>query len=163
MKSWEDKAERRPISTTTVLVCIVIGIILVIGAGIWALRVATAPVKGAGDAVITKYSEQNWVSAQRGFHQNVNDFAAFKAKMQTTASQLARELKAHPAPNGTPYDPAQDHINSLNSDLNGLSAQCNNTVSSYNTDVAGYLTAGFRDPSLPERLDPADCTPPEAR
>lgn len=148
------------VSQVVRIVVVAVVVIIAIVGGVWLFRVVTAQVKGTGDATITKYSEQNWVPAQRQFHQNINDIDGFKTKIQNKAAELAAYVKAHPTSNGTPYDPNAEYANNLRSDLSGLSAQCTNTVSSYNTDVEGFLTAGFRDPGLPDHIDPAVCNPP---
>lgn len=41
--------------------------------------------------------------------------------------------------------------------LTGLTQQCQNVVTQYNTDSQSYLTQDFKDANLPEKLDPAAC------
>lgn len=164
MSDWEQEAEDRPVVTTlkfwfwTVAIVVVTGV--AVTAALWVTGVATAPWKGKGDAYQEKHSSGNWVAAQRAFHQQYNDVQGYKAKIAAAKQELAAVQAQYPTSNGTPYDPGAQQVANARATLTGLTQQCQNTVTGYNTDAQSYLTQDFRDAGLPERLDPAECAVP---
>lgn len=163
-KDWERRAERfdkHPARTALIWLGGLIAICLVISAVLWALGVFASPLKGQGDAYREKHSAQNWVSAQAGFQRDYNSFVTFQQQIVYTKKQLTDFQQAHPnVGNGTPFDPLAEQLDNLQRSVTGLTLQCQNTATNYNTAAGSYLSQDFRDASLPEQLDPVQCTNP---
>lgn len=157
-EEWAESFEDHPVATSVKGVVIVIAVMLVLGAGVWGLGVAFSWWKGQGDGYQQKNSAQNWIAAQRAFHQEYNDVQAYGQKITLAKQQLDAFQKAHPqVGNGTPYDPLAQQEGNLQTTLTGLQQQCMNTVAQYNTDAKAYLTEDWRDASLPSQLEPGMC------
>jgi len=155
---WERGLDRRPVRTLFQLGALGVVITFVLAVLGWGLVTGFSFWWGQGDAYRQKNSSQNWVAAQRAFHQENNDVTAFQAKIALAKQTLVAFNQQHPSVgNGTPYDPDLLQQSSLQSDLTGLQQQCLNTVQSYNTDAQSYLTQDWRDADLPQRLDPGSC------
>jgi hypothetical protein len=156
MEDWAEELETRPVATILKWAAwpLVLASLLVVG--LWVFGVLVAPWKGQGDARQQKNSAQNWISAQRTFHQEINDVDAFKTKIAGAKQDIADYDRTHVG-NGTPYDPVAQQDTNLRTVLSGLQQQCVNTVSGYNTDAQSYLTEDWRDANLPDHLDPTTC------
>lgn len=124
---------------------------------LWGTGVLGSWFKGKGDAYQQKNSSANWVAAQRNFHQLENSFETFKVQVADAKQTLDDVQKQYPTSNGTPYDPGAQQVANARTVLTGLTQQCQNTVTQYNTDSKSYLTQDFKDAGLPEKLDPAAC------
>lgn len=155
---WAGRLDRSPIKTITQLGLLAIGIIAVFVIAIWGIRTGFSYWWGRGAATQEKNSSQNWIAAQRTFHQDVNDVTADQAKIASAKKDIHGFEAAHPSlGNGTPYDPLAQQDGNLRTTLQGLQQQCQNTVAGYNTDAQSYLTEDWRDADLPEQLSPTLC------
>ncbi len=157
-EQWERDAENAPVRTTVKVIVIAVAVVLVVGAGVWGLGTAFSWFKGQGDGYRQKNSAQNWITAQRGFHQQYNDIQAYASKITVARKDLTDYQKAHPSTgNGTPYDPVAQQAGNLQTTLSGLQQQCMTTVAQYNTDAESYLTQDWRDADLPSHMDAEAC------
>lgn len=155
---WADDLENKPVRTIVKAVAIVVAVVVVIFAILWGFGVVSAPWKGKGDAYREKESAQNWINAQRTFHQQFNDVQAYQAKIASAKTQLDDFTKVHPnVGNGTPFDPLLQQQSNLQTTVTGLQQSCQNTVADYNTNAQSYLTQDWRDAGLPEQLDLSMC------
>jgi hypothetical protein len=157
MDDWADETESRPVVTSLKVWFGVIGLVVVTVAVLWGTGVLTSWFKGKGDAYQQKNSSSNWVNAQRNFHQLENSFETYKTQVADAKAALAEVQKQYPTGNGTPYDPGAQQVANARTTLTGLTQQCQNVVTQYNTDSQSYLTQDFKDAGLPEKLDPAAC------
>lgn len=157
MDDWAEEAESRPVATGLKWWFGGIALVVVTVVGLWVFGVFSSPLKGKGDAYQQKNSSSNWVTAQRGFHQLNNSFETFKTQVADAKQALADVQAQYPTSNGTPYDPGAQQVANARTTLTGLTQQCQNVVTQYNTDSQSYLTQDFKDEGLPEKLDPAAC------
>lgn len=167
MKSAEDherEFEERPLWKSWKWIIGAIVVVLLIGGGLFALRVATSGVVGRGQAHIDKNDAKNFEAAQSGFHREYNDYLAIVGRNGTLAVAVKNKAtweKQHPEP---VTDPIADNNWSeqdggYQTTVDGLTQNCHNIVSSYNTDSESYLTQDFKDHGLPATLSDAGCNP----
>lgn len=123
-------------------IVVVIIVILVIGAGIWALNVATSGVRGQGDGVVQRNSAQNWVDAQARFEENYQEY-------ESTIVRRDQFYQVH-------LDDPNDAIAKTN--YLGQVSHCTDVVADYNADARNFLRSDFRAADLPASLDPTTCT-----
>lgn len=120
-----------------------------LGAGIWAVKVATSDVRGAGDATTQINSGTNRINSQEWFH---SQHAAILTA-DRNLDQAAADVAAHPG----------DDFYATN--LTGLRNRCVEMVNNYNAEAQKVSRAKWLDPNLPVRIDdtdPAtDCKPKE--
>jgi hypothetical protein len=147
-RDFAAKPTRTTIKWTTrawIVVIVIVGLALVLGAGVWLLRVATSDVKGQGDAEIIKNDARNRIRAQEGFEQLYQDVVAADKNVNLTAEALK-------------LDPASVK---LKTELNGQRQFCNDLVGKYNAKARSFTQEEFRAADLPLELattDPAvDC------
>lgn len=161
MSDWDEEFDSRPVLVAKKIWFWTVGILLFTGlavtAVLWGLGVWTAPWKGKGDAYQQKNTSANWLSAQRGFHQQLNSYETFKTQIVDAKQNLADVRAQYPSSNGTPYDPGAEQVANARATLQGLTQQCQNVTTAYNTDSQSYLTQDFKDAGLPDKLDPAAC------
>lgn len=112
-----------------------------IGVGIWAFRVATAPVRGAGDAFVQKQSAPNRIVQQANFED-------LYAEYQDT---LAKIPAAKAASKAAPKSQIK------RTELTGLVNYCVDVAGDYNADSRKYLAADFKAIDLPYELDRSAC------
>ena len=113
-----------------------------IGVGIWAFSVGTAPVKGRGDAFRQKESGTNRIASQERFEQLYQDVLASDRRIDTFAASLKRNPDSVVAQ--TNYDGAITH--------------CQNVVADYDAASRKYTSADFRAIDLPAQIDNQDPT-----
>lgn len=140
--SWKDERREanRGIRWGLLWALIIIVIFAVAGIAVWGVRVATAPIKGQGDAAITKYSAENWVRAQAKFEERYQDIQATDQKIQVATDAA----KANPNDKTAGQTAA------------GLKSYCISAVADYNAEARKYLSADFRAADLPSRIDTTD-------
>lgn len=119
---------------------IIVLVIALISIAAWGFRVATAPVRGQGDAAITKYSAENWTAAQARFENEYQDVLATDQKIDLAADAATAD----------PDDQTKADT------LAGLRSYCLSAVADYNADARKYLSADFRAADLPDRIDTTD-------
>jgi hypothetical protein len=117
-------------------------VLVLIGLGTWGFRVATADVKGRGDAAIKKASASNRIGAQEDFEKRYADIVATDRKLDVYAAALKR----------TPGDPTAQ------TNLDGTQAYCLSAVGDYNADARSYTREAFRAIDLPAQIDSLDPT-----
>lgn len=126
-------------STKKLVGIIAFSIVVAIGLT-WAafgLRVATAPVRGQGEAHIAKHSAANWTAAQARFEEMYADIEATDRKIE-----LAREaLKA------------DSDDKTAQQTLTGTQNYCVSAVGEYNAEARKYLAADFKASDLPEQIN----------
>ncbi len=156
---WAEDFEHKPLITGFKVVLWVVVLGILVTALLWGTGVVTAPWKGKGDAYIQKNSADNWVAAQRTFHQEDNDYTADLGKIRDAKAALATfETGAKPDPNSIAAFQWQQQDTNLRTDLTGLEQGCQQVAANYATDAQSYLTESFRDAGLPATLDAAACS-----
>ena len=147
-RDFDRKPTRTAVKWTArgrVIVVVVTALGLVLGAGIWALRVGTSDVKGRGDAEIVKNDARNRIRAQEGFEKLYQDILTADRNLNVTAESLK-------------LDPASVK---LKTELGGQKQYCNDLVGQYNAKSRSFTQEEFRAADLPAQLggsDPdADC------
>jgi hypothetical protein len=156
---WASDFQRKPGITVfkAVFWIVLLGVFVVVV--LWTTGVVTAPWKGKGDAYIQKNSADNWVAAQRTFHQENNDYTADLVKIRDAKTALTQfEAGAKPHPNSIAAFQWQQQDTNLRTTLTGLEQGCEQVAANYATDAQSYLTESFRDAGLPATLDAAACS-----
>lgn len=113
---------------------------LVLTGGIWALKVATSGVKGAGDTVARVNSVDNRIGAQENFETLYNQIVAYDQQLD----QAAQDKADHPG----------DAFFATN--YSGLVKTCIDARNQYNGDANKITQAKWRDASLPYQIDATD-------
>lgn len=130
----EDRAQIKKM-----VIWIVVGVVIAVllGWGIWALRVATSGVAGQGNAVVQKNSAANWTRAQADFEER---YATIEAQ--------DRKIQMH-------YDRLQADPDDRFAETNYYGARdvCESAVGDYNAKARTFLAEDFRSADLPERID----------
>lgn len=147
---WDDRVtefEEKPTRTAVkwsvrgwVVVVVVCALALVLGAGVWALKVGTSDVKGRGDAEVIKNDARNRINAQENFEKLFADVKAADQRIDVTAAAL--RLK-----------PAGDA--KLETELIGQQHYCLGLVSEYNAKARSFSQQDFRAADLPHEIDQA--------
>jgi len=138
---------------TAKVVVLTVVLVLVLGAVVWAIHVATAGPKGQGDAYAQQQSAANWTRAQAEFNRRYQAVQAQDRNIGVATAALAR-------------DPGNTR---RQVELDGLTRNCNDAVGEYNSLAREYLSEQFRDSDLPAALpDPnnpgaTDCAPPKEK
>lgn len=122
----------------TILIILFFGLI---GLAIWGFRVATAPVKGAGDAYVQKESASNRITQQALFEDLYADYQSTIAKIP--AAKAAADASPKSQIKAT--------------ELTGLINYCISVAGDYNAESNKYLAADFKRIDLPYELDRAAC------
>lgn len=136
------------------IVAIVIGVGVLSG-GIWAFKVATSDVKGAGDATRITNDGRNRINAQEWFHGQYEQVKSADKRLDRAAA----DLRTAEAAKATDLD-------FYRTNLTGLTNRCLEMVGNYNAEANKVSRGKWRDPALPFQLDdtdPAtDCKPDTA-
>lgn len=111
-----------------------------IGIGTWGFKVATADVKGQGDAHRQISSADNRLFAQGNFNDLYQEILASDWKLDHAAADKA----AHP---GDSF---------YNTAYTGLAAHCRDAVAQYNAAARKITQQRFRDEDLPSEISNAD-------
>ena len=126
----------------------VLGIVIfagLISGGIWAVKVATSDVRGAGDQAAKVNAADNRIFAQEHFFALYNQLLAYDQQLDQAAADKAE----HPG----------DQFFATN--YSGMVKTCIDARNQYNGDANKVTQAKWRDPSLPfqiNELDPkTDC------
>lgn len=119
---------------------VIVLVIVVIGAVLWGVRVATSGVRGQGDAIIQKNSASNWTAAQARFEQNYQEVVTSDQKIQNAYDTLQTD----------PSDAT------LRTNYDGLKSYCLSVVADYNADARSYLAEDFRAADLPSEISNID-------
>lgn len=134
---------------SAVWIALAVVFILAISGGIWALKVGTSGVKGAGDAQRTKNSGSNRIAKQEMFESLYADVKASDQRIDV----FAVALKADP----------KDVVARTN--YTGAVSYCISTRAQYDAEARKYSSADWRSTDLPQQidqLDPAtDCHEPK--
>lgn len=123
-------------------VLLILVFIAVVGIAWWAFGVATAPVKGQGDAYKQKESASNRIVKQAFFEDTYADYESTVAKLKPAK----QALKQNP-----------DSV-IKQTEYTGLQNYCLDVVASYNAESNKYLAADFKRVDLPYELDRNACT-----
>jgi hypothetical protein len=115
---------------------------LLLGGVVWGFRVATAPVKGAGDAFQQQQSGNNRISSQARFEDLYADY-----------EQTVNKIK--PAKQALRQNPDSQI---KQTELTGLTNYCLDVVGDYNAESRKYLAADFKAIDLPTELDSTRCS-----
>lgn len=121
----------------------ILGIVLFVGAisgGVWAFKVATSDVKGAGDAQRKVNSGDNRIAAQESFEALYQQIQAYDRNLD----QAAKDKAEHP---GDPY---------FATNYSGLVKTCNDAVGQYNADARKLSRAKWLSTDLPFEIDGSD-------
>lgn len=134
---------RKATMSTKRIIFIALGSFLalaLIGVGAWGFRVATSPIKGAGDAAITKNSAANWTAAQAKFEDLYAGIIAADRKLDAAAERLA----------ANPDDVTLQQAHA------GIQSGCISLVGDYNAEARKYLAADFKASDLPDQISNND-------
>lgn len=157
--TWEKGFDKRPVRTGLRLTAALIGSLMLLGAGVWGVRVLLSGPKGGGDGVIQKNSSDNWINAQTQFHQDFQTYTTYLTQITDAAKTLADYEKQPRPTDGLGSMTWQEQDKNLRTTLTGLSQQCQNTVTDYNTRSKAFLSKDFKDDGLPDQLDATQCKP----
>lgn len=122
---------------------IVVLIVGLIGAGIWAVRVATAEARGAGDEHMIVNDGRNRVNSQEWFAGQYGQIKAADLKLAGAKAALDANL-------GRP-DEAFYRTN-----FTGLQNRCMEMVATYNAETEKVSRGKWRDPALPFQITDSD-------
>lgn len=120
-----------------VWVIVIVGFTALIGGGVWAFKVATSDVKGAGDATRQINSGQNRIASQEAFEALYAQIQAYDRNLD----QAAKDKAEHPG----------DSFYTTN--YSGLVKQCNDAVGQYNADARKVSRAKWLSADLPYEID----------
>lgn len=143
MSNWHDNPNSDKVARSAawrIMVFVILAVLFVglISAGFWAFRVATAPVKGQGEAYVQKESAENRIASQARFEDLYADIKATDAKL-ASAKQAAK---------------SGDVIKQT--EYTGLVNYCLDVVADYNAESRKYLAADFKAIDLPYQIDTVD-------
>lgn len=158
-EGWSDDLEDKPVKTIFKWIGIIFGICVVLTVAVWGIGVGLSWWGGQGDAYQQKNSAQNWVSAQKEFHQDQNDVTSDQANIATAKKTLSDWQKANPAPTNDPiaYTQWSQQETNYQTAVTGPQQACRNSVQDYNTASESYLTEDWKDAGLPITLDTSLC------
>ena len=112
--------------------------VALISGGIWAFKVATSEVRGAGDATIEINSGKNQIQSQELFEEMYAKILEYDKNLDVAAAALARTPSSF---NQTNYD--------------GLAMTCNAAVEQYDAEARKVGSAKWRAADLPYEIDTA--------
>lgn len=118
-------------------VAVVIVAAVVFTAAIWAFKVATSDVKGAGDTKRKTNSAENRIAAQEHFQALFNQIKAYDQQLD----QAAADKRDNPG----------DRYFAIN--YSGLVKQCIDARNQYNADANKITQAKWLDSGLPYQID----------
>jgi hypothetical protein len=119
---------------------IVIGVIAIVGIGVWGFRVITSDVAGQGNATIQKNSANNRIAAQERFEQMYQDIKASDRKIAVAAAALA----------------VNKDDKTLQTNYTGTVNYCIQAVGDYNAEARKFTAEDFRSPDLPYQISTVD-------
>lgn len=146
-RDFDAKPTRETIKWTTrgwVVVVVAVALSLVLGAGVWALKVATSDVKGRGDAEVIKNEARNRIRAQEGFEKLFADIQAADRNLTVTAEALRAK-------------PGSSDLK-LETELIGQKHHCAGLVADYDAKARQFSQQDFRSADLPVKIDLTDGT-----
>lgn len=155
---WENRFETKPARTGMWVIVGIIVFVLAISAGLWALGIISSPVRGAGDAYAQKNGAGNFVSAQRGFVADNNDYKATKLKIADAVKIVADDKTAVAPSDALAAYQFQRQVTDDRTAVQQLTQHCQDVVADYNTRAGSYLSQDFMGANLPIQLDPAGCS-----
>lgn len=135
-----DRATIFGLSRGTFIVIAVALLVGLIGAGTWALKVATSDIKGRGDSVVKINEADNRLFQQGDFNRRFQGILT--ADKNVDAAYQAQ--KANP----------EDRTLQVN--YTGAVQHCNDLVGQYNSKAREIIAEKFRDEDLPYEIDSAD-------
>jgi hypothetical protein len=138
-----------------VVVMIVFGII---GAGVWAIGVATSGVAGQGNAISQKNSSENWTQQQGRFQQLFVYVRQADEQLTNDTQSLNDFYKQYPnyKGNGQAVDPVLDNLNTLVNAVKADKATCQGNQNDYEALGNTFLAQDFRDHGLPKIFSASD-------
>lgn len=144
-EEWREfrREANRPIRWGIVWSIVIVAVVLVVGAIIWGINVASSGVRGEGDAIIQRNSAENWLDAQARFEENYAEYEATIFKIDQAKTALEAD----------PEDPL------LKTNYSGTVNYCASLVADYNADARNYLREDFRAADLPDKIDVDTCEP----
>lgn len=111
-----------------------------IGVGVWAFKVVTSDVKGAGDATRITNDGKNRIAAQETFEALYAQIQAYDRQLD----QAAKDKAEHP---GDPF---------FATNYSGLVKTCQDAVGQYNADARKVSRAKWLSEDLPFEIDQTD-------
>lgn len=108
-----------------------------IGAGIWAFKVATSDIKGAGDQTRITNDGRNRVNAQEWFASQYEQIRSTDRRIDEAAAERAA-------------NPTDDFYKT---NYTGLVNRCMEMVGAYNAEANKVSRGGWRDEALPFQID----------
>ncbi len=126
---------------------------VVIGIGAWVFQVATASIKGRGEAQIQIESATNRMQAQAQYHERLNAVKGLDAKIGVAEASLAdyRRLNEGKADDAIGSHAKEDAR--LASVVSGITFECLDAVAQYNANAQKINLERFRDSELPEKIE----------
>lgn len=111
--------------------------------GIWAVKVATSDVKGAGDQARIVNDGQNRVNAQEWFHGQYQQIKATDQSLDNLQAEVAAATTA------------EDKAFARNN-VTGTQNRCIQMVGAYNAETQKISRGKWLDPNLPYAIDGTD-------
>lgn len=128
-----------------IAIWIVVAVVVLgsVGAGIWAFKVATSDVKGAGDQTRATNDGQNRINAQEWFHGQYGQILAADRNLDDAAKNLAAST-------------SEKDREFWRTNYTGLKNRCNEMVAVYNAETQKVTRGKWLDPALPYQIDASD-------
>jgi hypothetical protein len=145
---YEPKSQKAVAGNIALWVIVAVVFVGLIGIGLWAFGVVTAPWAGQGGAFKQQQSATNRVQKQEMFEQIAADFDGYLVKIQI-AVQAAKEAT------GINKELRQ-------TELVGLRQTCVDSAQQFNAESRKYSSRVWKSAGLPLNLDPTLCQTGEA-
>jgi Tfp pilus assembly protein PilV len=140
---YEPKSQKAFAGNVMLWVIVAVVFVGLIGIGLWAFGVVTAPWKGQGGAFKQQQSATNRVQKQEMFEQIAADFDGYLVKIQI-AVQAAKDAT------GIDKELRQ-------TELIGLRQTCVDAAQQFNAESRKYTSRVWKSAGLPANLDPTLC------
>lgn len=114
-------------------------VVSLVSGGIWAFKVATSDIKGAGDATIEINSGENRIQSQQLFEELYAKVLEYDKNLDVAAAAVKRNPSNF---NQTNYD--------------GLVMTCNAAIEQYDAEARKVSSEKWRSEDLPHKIDTAD-------
>jgi hypothetical protein len=147
----------RAISLGTIWTILIVLVIGGLSIGIWAFRVATAPVVGKGNQYIHTHSEEWMTQTYEKFYRLDADIRTQVENAAVAKKTLDKFEATHSPADDANITIGQTHAN-LQTAYDGNVQICNDNVNKYNADAANALRDQYLDSRLPQHFNAAVCT-----
>lgn len=136
-------SRRRILGEAWFWIAMVILAVAIIGVGVWAFGVVTAPVRGQAGAFQQQQSTINRVQQQAKFEQIAADYQGYLVQIQNAETALKTA--------------SADTRSQRETELIGLRQICVTAAQDFNAESRKYLARVWKSAGLPATLDPLAC------